>query len=146
MKKIILFLLFGVITLNIANANESKTLNNPYLQTHITESIFTNVINYHSNWLKKDSIQIFFDFIDNNRIIITENNTSIYYKVKSKKMIKFDEANQYDIKAVDSKNIKHDIQIIYYNNNITLLIIVNERNIERYLFANNLDKKSDYKL
>lgn len=146
MKKIILFLLFGAMTLNTTNANESKTLNNPYLKTYITKSIFPNIINHHSNWIKKDSTQVFFDFIDNNRIIITENDKSTYYKVKSKTLIKFDEANQYDIKAIDSKNIKHDIQVIFYNDNNTLLVVVNERNIERYIFANNLDKKSDYKL
>jgi len=146
MKKIILFLLFGVLTLNNIGANESKILNSTHKQTQITKTILPNLLNYnYNNWIKKDSVDVIFDFIKNNKIVVTDDNYKTVYEVKSKKLLQFDIANQYNIKAIDSKKNKHNIQIIYYINH-TLLIIENDSSIERYVFTKNLDKKSDYNL
>ena len=128
MKKIILFLLLVVLSLSYVKANDVKNYNPIYKQTQVTKTIFPDLLYHNDKWIKKDSINVIFDFIDSNKIIVDENNYRSVYKIKSKKLFKYDNAYQYIIKIVDSR---------YYNTNMVLFTIVNDSNIERYILTKN---------
>jgi hypothetical protein len=137
MKKIILFLLLGTLSLSYIRANEIKTYIPIYKQTQTTKTIFPNLLLQNNKWIKTDSVNVIFDFIENNKIIVNDNNYKSIYKIKSKRLVKYDNVDQYIIKAVDSKNNNHNIELLYYNTNIALFTIVNDSNIERYILNNN---------
>jgi len=137
MKKIILFLLLGTLSLSCLNANDVKTYNLIYKQIQTTRTIFPDLLLQNSKWIKTDSVNVIFDFIKNNKIIVNDNNYKSIYKIKSKKLVKYDNADQYIIEVIDSKNNKHNIELLYYNTNIALFTIVNDSNIERYLLNSN---------
>jgi len=136
MKKVILFLLFGILFLNNINANEAKIISNPYKQTQVTSTVFPSLINYHSGWFKKDSVNITFDFIKNDKIVIYENNSDNVYKILNVKTIKYDIGSLYKMKAADSKHNKYNIEVLYYNDNSVMFTIINDSVIVRYKFAN----------
>ena len=137
MKKIILFLLLGTLSLSYIRANEIKTYIPINKQTQTTKTIFPNLLLQNNKWIKTDSVNVIFDFIENNKIIVNDNNYKSIYKIKSKRLVKYDNVDQYIIKAVDSKNNNHNIELLYYNTNIALFTIVNDSNIERYILNNN---------
>lgn len=137
MKQIILFLLFSTLSLTNITANEVKFFNPNYKQTRITKTIFPNLLQQSSKWYKKDSVNIILDFMDSDKIIVNENNTKTIYNVKSKKLVKYDVVDKYVIKVTDSKNIKHNIEVLYFKNNETLFTVVNDSSIERYILSKN---------
>ena len=137
MKKIILFLLLVVLSLSYVKANDVKNYNPIYKQTQVTKTIFPDLLYHNDKWIKKDSINVIFDFIDSNKIIVDENNYRSVYKIKSKKLFKYDNAYQYIIKIVDSRNNKISAELLYYNTNMVLFTIVNDSNIERYILTKN---------
>jgi hypothetical protein len=136
MKKIILSLMFAILSLININANEINIVNNPYKQTQILKTVFPGLVNIHSNWIKQDSVNIIFDFIKNNKITVKEENSYSVYKITKIRNIKNDVGIYYKMKGIDSKNIKYDIIVLYYNDNNVVFILANDSNVVRYKTVN----------
>jgi len=138
MKKIILLIVLAILSFNSIKANEAKIISNPYVQTQILKTVFPSLLNStHANWYKKDSTKIIFDFIKSNKIFINGDNFNTVYKVKTKKYIKYDKVEEYDMKGVDSNNNKCDIQVLYFDDNCVLMTVLNDTSVIRYKYLKN---------
>ena len=136
MKKIIMFLMFALFTISNINANEVKIINASYKQTQLLNTIFPELVNYRSEWIKQDSVQVEFDFNGNKKIVINDLNIKNEYKIIKIDTIHYDNSNYYKIKSVDSNNIKYDIEVLYFNDEKVFLSIFNEYSVVRYKFIN----------
>lgn len=136
MKKIIMFLMFALFTISNINANEVKIINASYKQTQVLNTIFPELVNYRSEWIKQDSVQVEFDFNGNKKIVINDLNKKNEYRIIKIDTIHYDNSNYYKIKSVDSNNIKYDIEVLYFNDEKVFLSIFNEYSVVRYKFIN----------
>ena len=136
MKKIIMFLMFALFTISNINANEVKIINASYKQTQLLNTIFPELVNYRSEWIKQDSVQVEFDFNGNKKIVINDLNIKNEYRIIKIDTIHYDNSNYYKIKSVDSNNIKYDIEVLYFNDEKVFLSIFNEYSVVRYKFIN----------
>lgn len=136
MKKIIMFLMFALFTISNINANEVKIINASYKQTQVLNTIFPELVNYRSEWIKQDSVQVEFDFYGNKKIVINDLNIKNEYRIIKIDTIHYDNSNYYKIKSVDSNNIKYDIEVLYFNDEKVFLSIFNEYSVVRYKFIN----------
>lgn len=136
MKKIIMFLMFALFTISNINANEVKIINASYKQTQVLNTIFPELVNYRSEWIKQDSVQVEFDFNGNKKIVINDLNIKNEYRIIKIDTIHYDNSNYYKIKSVDSNNIKYDIEVLYFNDEKVFLSIFNEYSVVRYKFIN----------
>lgn len=136
MKKIIMFLMFALFTISNINANEVKIINASYKQTQVLNTIFPELVNNRSEWIKQDSVQVEFDFNGNKKIVINDLNIKNEYRIIKIDTIHYDNSNYYKIKSVDSNNIKYDIEVLYFNDEKVFLSIFNEYSVVRYKFIN----------
>lgn len=136
MKKIIMFLMFAILSFNSISANEVKIINTPYKQTQVLKTIFPELVHYHSGWVKQDSVEVVFDFLKNKKIIINDSNFKNEYKIIKMDTVKYEIGESYRMKGIDSKNIKYDIEVLYYNDKNIVFILANDSNVVRYKFVN----------
>ena len=136
MKKVILFFLFAILSLNSISANEVKTANNLYKQTQIVKTVSPSMLNYKSTWIKQDTTSVVFDFLVNKKIVINEPYFKNEYKIIKMDTINYDNGKSYIMKGIDSKNKKYDIEVLFFNDNSTIFIVAGEYDIIRYKFIN----------
>ena len=128
--------MFALFTISNINANEVKIINASYKQTQVLNTIFPELVNHRSEWIKQDSVQVEFDFNGNKKIVINDLNIKNEYRIIKIDTIHYDNSNYYKIKSVDSNNIKYDIEVLYFNDEKVFLSIFNEYSVVRYKFIN----------
>lgn len=86
------------------------------------------------SWEKTDSINVYFNLDEN--ILIFKKNKMQSFDIIDSSITNYEICKVYNLKGVDEKNEKYDIEVYHFNDNSLFMSIYGKETILRYKFEN----------